>query len=182
MRRTIESIGGGSRCKQGPNHFHDAVHEGWRSPAAFFPRSKVMQIAAVPVTSRWNQPDAWTGRAVTFQSNRASEVSNGPRPGVVLRWAHEPRRHARHADAHADASHSGIHTRGEECSMPAWLHSEWRLLHAYVPACSGPARASLSGKRDFKTRDEGTETASLIQFLLCRDRALAGDPRQLGAN
>jgi DNA invertase Pin-like site-specific DNA recombinase len=28
-----------------------------------------------------------------------------------------------------------------------------------------PARASLSGKRDFKTRDEGTETASLIQFL-----------------
>jgi hypothetical protein len=50
--------------------------------------------------------------------------------------------------------------------MPAWLHSEWRLLHAYVPACSGPARASLSGKRDFKTRDEGTETASLIQFLL----------------
>ena len=57
-----------------------------------------------------------------------------------------------------------------------------RLLHAYVPACSGPARASLSGKRDFKTRDEGTETASLIQFLLCRDRALARDPRQLGAN
>src|SRR3981189_3082705 len=31
-------------------------------------------------------------------------------------------------------------------------------------------------------RDEGTETASLIQFLLCRDRALARDPRQLGAN
>jgi hypothetical protein len=48
------------------------------------------------------------------------------------------------------------------------------------PAYSGPA--SLSGKRDFKTRDEGTETASLIQFLLCRDRALARDPRQLGAN
>jgi hypothetical protein len=108
--------------------------------------------------------------------------SNGPRPGVVLRWAHEPRRHARHAHAHADASRSGIHTGGEECAMPAWLHSEWRLLHAYVPACSGPARASLSGKRDFKTRDEGTETASLIQFLLCRDRALARDPRQLGAN
>jgi len=61
-------------------------------------------------------------------------------------------------------------------------HSEWRILHAYVPACSGPARASLSGKRDFKTRDEGTETASLIQFLLCRDRALTRDPRQLGAN
>ena len=80
------------------------------------------------------------------------------------------------------ASRSGIHTGGEECAMPAWLHSEWRLLHAYVPACSGPARASLSGKRDFKTRDEGTETASLIQFLLCRDRALARDPRQLGAN
>jgi hypothetical protein len=74
----------------------------------------------------------------------------------------------------------GIHTGGEECAMPSWLHSEWRLLHAYVPACSGPARASLSGKRDFKTRDEGTETASLIQFLLCRDRALARDPRQLG--
>ena len=105
-----------------------------------------------------------------------------PRPGVVLRWAHEPRRHARHARAHADASHSGIHTGGEECAVPAWLHSEWRLLHAYVPACSGPARASLSGKRDFKTRDEGTETASLIQFLLCRDRALTRDPRQLGAN
>ena len=63
----------------------------------------------------------------------------------------------------------GIHTGGEECAMPAWLHSEWRLLHAYVPACSGPARASLSGKRDFKTRDEGTETASLTQLLLCRD-------------
>jgi anti-sigma factor RsiW len=30
----------------------------------------------------------------------------------VLRWAHEPRRHARHA--HADASRSGIHTGGEE--------------------------------------------------------------------
>ena len=43
--------------------------------------------------------------------------------------------------------------------MSAWLHSEWRILHAYVPACSGPARASLSGKRDFKTRDAGTETA-----------------------
>ena len=108
--------------------------------------------------------------------------SNGPRPGVVLRWAHEPRRHARHAHAHADASRSGIHTGGEECAMSAWLHSEWRILHAYVPACSGPARASLSGKRDFKTRDEGTETASLIQFLLCRDRALTRDPRQLGAN
>jgi hypothetical protein len=114
----------------------------------------------------------------TFQSNRASEVSNGPRPGVVLRWAHEPRRHARHA--HADASRSGIHTGGEECAMPAWLHSEWRLLHAYVPACSGPARASLSGKRDFKTRDEGTETASLIQFLLCRDRELTRDPANWG--
>ena len=31
----------------------------------------------------------------------------------------------------------GIHTGGEECAMPSWLHSEWRLLHAYVPACSG---------------------------------------------
>ena len=82
--------------------------------------------------------------------------------------------------AAADASRSGIHTGGEECAMPAWLHSEWRLLHAYVPACSGPARASLSGKRDFKTRDEGTETASLIQFLLCRDRALARDPANWG--
>ena len=30
-------------------------------------------------------PDAWAGCAVTFQSNRASEVSNGRRPGVVLR-------------------------------------------------------------------------------------------------
>jgi hypothetical protein len=45
---------------------------------------------------------------------------------------------ARHAHADADASHSGIHTGGEECAMPSWLHSEWRLLHAYVPACSGP--------------------------------------------
>jgi len=26
-------------------------------------------------------PDAWAGRAVTFQSNRASELSNGPRSG-----------------------------------------------------------------------------------------------------
>ena len=74
------------------------------------------------------------------------------------------------------------HTGGEECAMSAWLHSEWQLLHAYVPACSGPTMASPSGKRDFKTRDEGTETASLIQFLLCRDRALARDPRHLGAN
>ena len=82
----------------------------------------------------------------------------------------------------ADASRSSAHTRGEECAMPAWLHSERRLLHAYVPACSGPASASLSGKRDVKTRDEGTETASLIQFLLCRDGALARDPRQLRAN
>ena len=57
----------------------------------------------------------------------------------------------------------------KECAMPAWLHSEWRLLHAYVPACSGPAKASVSGKRDFKTRDEGTETASLTQLLRCRD-------------
>ena len=70
----------------------------------------------------------------------------------------------------------------KSAQCPAWLHSKRQLLHAYVPACSGPARASLSGKRDFKTRDEGTETASLIQFLLCRDRALARDPRQLGAN
>jgi len=131
---------------------------------------------------RMAMTDSGMVRPPTADQIGASEVSNGPRPGVVLRWAHEPRRHARHADAHADASHSGIHTGGEECSMPAWLHSEWRLLHAYVPACSGPARASLSGKRDFKTRDEGTETASLIQFLLCRDRALARDPRQLGAN
>jgi hypothetical protein len=45
--------------------------------------------------------------------------------------------------------------------MSAWSHSEWRLLHAYVPAYSGPARAPLSGKRNFKTRDEGTEAASL---------------------
>jgi hypothetical protein len=59
--------------------------------------------------------------------------------------------------------------------MSAWSHSEWRLLHPYVPACSGPARPFLSGKRGFKTRDEGTEAASLIQFLLCRDRALARD-------
>ena len=131
---------------------------------------------------RMAMTDSGMVRPPTADQIGASEVSNGPRPGVVLRWAHEPRRHARHADAHADASHSGIHTGGEECSMPAWLHSEWRLLHAYVPACSGPARASLSGKRDFKTRDEGTETASLIQFLLCRDRALARDPRQLRAN
>ena len=101
------------------------------------------------------------GRAVTFQSNRASEVSNGPRPGVVLRWAHEPRRHA-----HADASRSGIHTGSEECAMSAWSHSEWRLLHAYVPACSGPARAPLSGKRNFKTRDEGTEAVSLKRMPL----------------
>ena len=104
----------------------------------------------------------------------------------VLRWAHGPLRHARHAHAahaaHADASRSGVHTGCEECAMPAWLHSEWRLLHGYVPACSGPAKAPLSGKRDFKTRDEGTETASLIQFRLCRDRALARNPRQLGAN
>jgi hypothetical protein len=91
----------------------------------------------------------------------------------VLRWAHGPLRRARHAHAPADASRSGVHTGCEECAMPAWLHSEWRLLHAYVPACSGPAKASLSGKRDFKTRDEGTETASLTQSLLCRDRALA---------
>ena len=34
-----------------------------------------------------------------------------------------------------------------------------------APGLRGP---SLSGKRDFKTRDEGTETASLIQFLLRR--------------
>jgi hypothetical protein len=48
-----------------------------------------------------------------------------------------------------------------------------------APGLRGPP---FPGKRDFKTRDEGTETASLIQFLLCRDRALARDPRQLGAN
>jgi hypothetical protein len=77
----------------------------------------------------------------TFQSNRASEVSNGPRPGVVLRWAHEPRRHARHA--HADASRSGIHTGGEECAMPAWLHSEWRLLHRVSFSKSRPGPTDL---------------------------------------
>jgi hypothetical protein len=89
---------------------------------------------------RMAMTDSGMVRPPTADQIGASEVSNGPRPGVVLRWAHEPRRHARHAHAHADASHSGIHTGGEECSMPAWLHSEWRLLHAYVPACSGPAR------------------------------------------
>jgi hypothetical protein len=103
-----------------------------------------------------------------------------PRPGVVLRWAHEPRRHARHARAHADASHSGIHTGGEECAVPAWLHSEWRLLHAYVPACSGPARASLSGKRDFKTRDEGTETASLFNFSFAETERAHATPANWG--
>ena len=57
---------------------------------------------------------------------------------------------------------AGIHTGGEECAMSAWSHSEWRLLHAYVPACSRPAGALLSEKRDFKTRDDGTEAASLV--------------------
>ena len=49
--------------------------------------------------------------------------------------AHEPRRHARHA--RADPCRSGIRAGGEEFAMPAWVHREWRLLHAYVPACSG---------------------------------------------
>jgi hypothetical protein len=48
--------------------------------------------------------------------------------------------------------------------MSAWSHSEWRLLHAYVPAWSEPAR-------DFKTRDEGTEAASLAIGTLERPRA-----------
>jgi hypothetical protein len=64
---------------------------------------------------------------------------------------------------------------------PGYIVSGGYCTPMFRPA-PGPARASLSGKRDFKTRDEGTETASLIQFLLCRDRALARDPRQLGAN
>jgi hypothetical protein len=51
--------------------------------------------------------------------------------------------------------------------MSAWSHSERRLLHAYVPACSGPARALLSGKRNFKTRDEGTEADSLVHGARC---------------
>ena len=106
-------------------------------------------------------PDAWAGRAVTFQSNRASELSNGPRSGSCY-TARMSLVATLAMLMLSDASRSGIHTGGEECAMSAWLHSEWRLLHAYVPACSGPTRASLSGKRDFKTRDEGTETASLI--------------------
>ena len=85
----------------------------------------------------------------------------------MLRLAYEPRRHARRAHAHADASRSGIHTGSEKCAMSAWSHSEWRLLHAYVPAYSRPARAPLSGKRNFKTRDEGTEAASLVHGACC---------------
>ena len=64
---------------------------------------------------------------------------------------------------------------------PGHMVSGLNCTPMFRPA-PGLTRASLSGKRDFKARDEGTETASLIQFLLCRDRALARDPRQLGAN
>ena len=64
--------------------------------------------------------------------------------------------------------------------MSAWLHSEWRILHAYVPACSGPARASLSGKRDFKTRDEGTETASLFNFSFAETEHAHATPANWG--
>ena len=64
--------------------------------------------------------------------------------------------------------------------MSAWLHSEWRILHAYVPACSGPARASLSGKRDFKTRDEGTETASLFNFSFAETERSHATPANWG--
>jgi hypothetical protein len=61
------------------------------------------------------------------------------------------------------------------------LYQAWRPTPGLeTDACSGPTRAPLSGKRDFKTRDEGTEAASLVQFLLCRDRTLARDARQLG--
>jgi len=51
-----------------------------------------------------------------------------------------------------------------------------RLCSGLLRACEGlPFRET-----GFKTRDEGTETASLIQFLLCRDRALARNPRNWG--
>ena len=86
--------------------------------------------------------------------------------GGVLRLAHEPRRHARPFYAHADASRSGIHSGSEKFAMSAWSHSERRLLHAYVPACSGPARALLSGKRN-SGPDEGTEADSLVHGARC---------------
>ena len=49
---------------------------------------------------RMAMTDSGMVRPPTADQIGASEVSNGPRPGVVLRWAHEPRRHARHAHAH----------------------------------------------------------------------------------
>jgi hypothetical protein len=156
LRRTIESIGGGSRCKQGPNHFHDAVHEGWRSPAAFFPRSKVMQIAAVPATSRWNQPDAWTGRAVTFQSNRR----RSPFPGngilertdlavfsLLLLHSRVCRRTAFKYCACNGTSGTGQRERGSE------------LASASNVEC-------VSGKREFATRDKGAERVELIMRMI----------------
>jgi hypothetical protein len=54
----------------------------------------------------------------------------------MLHWPHEPRRHANHV-CRPDTNGSGTHTSGEKCAMPAWLHGEWRLLHANVPAFSG---------------------------------------------
>ena len=62
--------------------------------------------------------------------------------------AHEPRRHAGYA--RADACFSGIRTGGEECAMPVWIHSEWRLLHAHVSrgADSGPEGRAMPEQRD----------------------------------
>ena len=95
---------------------------------------RAVSLMAKPSCRRWSKAMITLLQVAECCTCR-SWLSNGPGPGVVLSWAHEVRRRARYA--RADASRSGIHASGEECAMPAWVHSEWRLLHAYVPACSG---------------------------------------------
>jgi hypothetical protein len=65
-----------ARPRQGSHRWATSPRNG--SGAALRPPGRLVSSA----------PDAWGGRAVIFQSDRASEVSNGPRAGVVLRWAH----------------------------------------------------------------------------------------------
>ena len=115
-----------------------------------------MQIAAVPVTSRWNQPDAWTGRAVTFQSNRR----RSPSPGngilertdlavfsLLLLHSRVCRRTAFKYCACNGTSGTGQRERGSE------------LASASNVEC-------VSGKREFATRDKGAERVELIMRMI----------------
>ena len=78
------------------------------------------------------------GRA-SLSRREHSVQADGHRAAVRARRCadDEAHRHPRHAAYGADASRRGTDASGEECAMPAWVHGEWRLLHALVSHTAG---------------------------------------------